>query len=138
MAKFSVELPKDLLDQLKKLETGEMFEKMVKAGADVVYDNINNNIDKVFKDTTNLKRCLIKTRAYHAPTDDSVNTKVAFYGYFKNKQGKEVPAPLVVQAREYGTSRGEMKRPFIRPAFNKSQITKAMLKVQKEYIPDDE
>lgn len=138
MAKFAMELPKDLLDQLKKLETGEMFEKMVEAGADVVYNNINNNIDKVFKDTKELKRCLIKTRVYHAKADDSINDKVAFYGYFKNKQGKEVPAPLVVQAREYGTSRGEMKRPFIRPAFNKSQITKAMLEVQKEYIPDDQ
>lgn len=138
MAKFSAELPKDLLDQLKTLETGEMFDKMVQAGADVVYQNINNNIDKVFEDTTNLKRCLIKSRTYHAKTDDSINTKVAFYGYFKNKQGKEVPAPLVVQAREYGTSRGELKRPFIRPAFNKSQITKAMLNIQKEYIPDDQ
>ena len=130
--------PKELLEQLKTLETGEMFEEMVQAGADVVYRNINNNIDKVFKDTINLKRCLIKTRTYHAKTDDSINSKVAFYGYFKNKQGKEVPAPLVVQAREYGTSRGELKRPFIRPAFNKSQITKAMLNIQKEYIPDDQ
>jgi len=137
MAKFKVELPKDLLDQIKKLETGEMFEKMVEAGADVVYENISKNMDKVFENPTELKRCLIKTKVYHAPSDDSVNDKIAFYGYFKNKQGKEVPAPLVVQAREYGTSRGEMKRPFIRPAFNKSQITKAMLKVQKEYIPDD-
>ena len=138
MAKFSYELPKDLLDQMKKLATGEMFEKMVEAGGDVVYENINRSIDKVFEDTSELKRCLIKTKVYHAPTDDSVNDKVAFYGYFRNKQGKKVPAPLVVQAREYGTSRGEMKRPFIRPAFNKSQIKKAMLKVQKEYIPDDQ
>ena len=138
MAKFSAELPKDLLEQLQTLEKGEMFDKMVQAGADVVYQNINNNIDKVFEDTTNLKRCLIKSRTYHAKTDDSINTKVAFYGYFKNKQGKEVPAPLVVQAREYGTTRGELKRPFIRPAFNKSQITKAMLNIQKEYIPDDQ
>lgn len=138
MAKFSYELPKDLLDQMKKLATGEMFEKMVEAGGDVVYENINRSIDKVFKDTTNLKRCLIKSRTYHAKTDDSINTKVAFYGYFINKQGKKVPAPLVVQAREYGTSRGELKRPFIRPAFNKSQIKKAMLNIQKEYIPDDQ
>ena len=52
MAKFSYELPKDLLDQMKKLATGEMFEKMVEAGGDVVYENINRSIDKVFEDTS--------------------------------------------------------------------------------------
>lgn len=136
MAKFSFELPKEVLDQIARIEQGKMFDKMVEAGANVVYNNINTSIDKVFKDTANLKRCLIKTRVYRARVDDSVNDKVAFYGYFKNKQGKEVPAPLVVQAREYGTSRGELKRPFIRPAFNKAQITKAMLEVQREFIND--
>ena len=138
MAKFNAEIPKELLDQLKELETGKMFEEMVEAGADVVYENIKTNMEQVFEDTTNLKRCLIKTRVYHTKADDSINDKVAFFGYFKNKQGKMVPAPLVVQAREYGTTKGEIKKPFIRPAFNKSQITKAMLKVQRGYIDDND
>lgn len=138
MAKFSAELPKELLDQLNKVQNSKMFDKMVQAGEEVVYENIVNNMTRAFKDTARLKRCLIKTKVYKTRSDDAVNGKVAFYGYFINEQGKEVPAPLVVQAREYGTSRGEAKVPFIRKSFNKNQITKAMLKVQKEYIPDDE
>jgi hypothetical protein len=48
-----------------------------------------------------------------------------------------VPAPLVAIAREYGTSKGEKKKPFVRPAFKKAQITSAMLKVQEQYIKNE-
>lgn len=48
-----------------------------------------------------------------------------------------VPVPLIVIAREYGTSRGEAKKPFIRPAFKKAMIEEEMLKIQKKYIKDD-
>lgn len=137
MAKFNSEIPKELLDQLKSLEQGKMFDEMIEAGAEVVYENIKKNMTTAFEDSENLKKTLIKTKVYRTRSDGAVNAKVAFYGYFMNKQGKQVPAPLVVQAREYGTSRGEAKKPFIRRSFNKNQITNAMLKVQKEYIKDD-
>lgn len=136
MARFNAEIPKDIIDQLTALEKSDMFERMVDAGADVVMENVKRNMKGVFKNTQNLEKCLIKSKVYHTRVDDAINDKVAFYGYFINEQGKEVPAPLVVMAREYGTSRGELKKPFFRRSFNKQQITSAMLKVQKEYIPE--
>lgn len=136
MARFNAEIPKDIIDQLTALEKSDMFERMVDAGADVVMENVKRNMKSAFKNTQNLEKCLIKSKVYHTRVDDAINDKVAFYGYFINEQGKEVPAPLVVMAREYGTSRGELKKPFFRRSFNKQQITSAMLKVQKEYIPE--
>lgn len=135
MARFNAEIPKDIIDQLTALEKSDMFERMVDAGADVVMENVKRNMKSAFKNTQNLEKCLIKTRVYRT-RDGSIRDKVAFYGYFINEQGKEVPAPLVVMAREYGTSRGELKKPFFRRSFNRQQITSAMLKVQKEYIPE--
>ena len=137
MAKFSAELPNELIKQFDELAKSKMLEEMVDAGAEVVLKNVKSNMARAFKDTSRLEKCLIKTKVYRTPSDDGVNDKVAFYGYFINEQGKEVPAPLVAQAREYGTSKGEAKKPFIRPAFNKAQITQAMLKVQERYIKDE-
>lgn len=137
MAKFEAEVPKELLQEFKALADGKMLEEMVEAGAEVVLNNVKSNMQKSFKDTSGLEKCLVKTKVYKTPSDDGVNKKVAFYGYFRNKQGKEVPAPLVAMAREYGTSQGEEKKPFLRKSFNKSQITKAMLKVQERYIGNE-
>lgn len=140
MARFNAELPNDLIQQFKELADGgaeQMMKEMVDAGAEVVEKNVRNNMRKAFKDTSRLEKCLVKTKAYKTPSDDGVSEKVAFYGYFQNEQGKTVPAPLVAQAREYGTSKGEAKKPFIRTAFKKNEITDAMLKVQEKYIKDE-
>ena len=100
MARFNAEIPKDLIDQLTELEKSDMFERMVDAGADVAMENVKRNMKGAFKNTQNLEKCLIKTKVYRTRVDDAINEKVAFYGYFINEQGKEVPAPLVVMARE--------------------------------------
>lgn len=140
MAKFSAEVPNDLIQQFKELADGgaeTMMKEMVDAGAEVVERNIRANMKGAFKDTSRLEKCLVRTKTYKTPSDDGVNEKVAFYGYFENEQGKTVPAPLVAQAREYGTINGEAKKPFVRPAFKKAQITEAMLKVQEKYLKDE-
>ena len=103
----------------------------------VVFKNVKSNMARAFKDASSLEKCLVKTKVYKTPSDDGVNTKVAFYGYFINKQGKEVPAPLVAMAREYGTVMGEDKKPFMRKSFSKVDITKTMLKVQERYIKNE-
>jgi hypothetical protein len=41
-------------------------------------------------------------------------------------------------AREYGTSRGEEKKPFFRKSFSKKEIEQAMMEVQDRYIKGDE
>ena len=151
MAKFKCELPTQLINELTKLEqnTPKMMEEMTKAGAEVVKQNVIQNMKSSFKDSKKLEPYLRVTRTYRTK-DGSINTKIGFYGYYKkgsksfkvtSKRGKEysydgVPVPLIVRAREFGSSNGESKKPFFRKSFNKSQIESEMLKVQKKYIKE--
>ena len=136
MARYEMELPTELIDIFSTLEKTEkkMLEDMTKAGAKVVLKNIKANVPNSFHGS-NIMKCLKVTKSYETPSDDGVNTKVAFYGYFTNKQGKRVPAPLVCNVFEYGRSNFP-KRPFLRRSFKESEIEKAMLEVQKKYIKE--
>lgn len=135
MAKFHQELPNDLMKVFEELETNcdEMFGEMCKAGATVVYNNVMTNMRKVFKSTRSLEKGLKITKVYHTPSDDGINVHIGFYGY--NDEG--VPIPLIAQAREYGTNKGEAKRPFFRKSFKKKDIEQAMQEVQDKYIKGD-
>lgn len=172
MAKFIVELPKEIYDDFNLLynDCPKLFEDMTRAGAEVVYKKILQNMKNSFKDTTELKKHLKITKSYRTLLGKYVNTKVAFYGYYRKndkdyinrknaaeghlyKTGykgntikmssgrkaaeyiqKGVPVPLIIAAREFGTSSGENKKPFVRKAFNaKAEIEKAMLDVQNNY-----
>ena len=94
MARFDSELPNDLIKQFEALDvdTERMLGSMTKVGAELVYKNVMSNMPESFKGS-NIMKCLKKTRVYKTPSDDGINTKVAFYGYFKNKRGVERPAP---------------------------------------------
>lgn len=136
MARYEMELPTELLSIFSTLEKTEkkMLQDMTKAGAKVVLKNIEHNVPASFHGS-NIMKCLKVTKSYDTPSDDGINTKVAFYGYFINKQGQRVPAPLVCNVFEYGRSNFN-KRPFLRKSFNNSEIEKAMLKVQNKYIKE--
>ena len=152
MAKFSLELPNDVIKEFEKLNktSHKMLEEMTQAGAEVVYKNVKENMKSSFKDSRKLEHYLKITKSYTTPSDDGVNTKIAFYGYYKpdektfsltSKSGKSysyngIPVPLIVRAREYGSSSGEAKKPFFRKSFKKAQIEKEMLKVQEKYIKE--
>ena len=155
MAKFELEVPKEIIDQVKELEfnTTKMMEEMTRAGAKTVEHNIKNNIKRSFNNYNELLKHLKITKTYKTLSDGAINTKVAFYGYYKtnkkfklNKNSKNgrkntyeyngIPIPLIINAREYGSSHGEKKRPFIRPSFNKKQVNEAMLKIQEKYIKE--
>lgn len=137
MAKFKVELPNDLIKEFEKLNknTEEMMARMTEAGAGVVRQNVINNVPKSFK-KSNIMKCLKTTKVYKTPSDDGINTKVGFYGYFENSKGKTVPAPLVANVFEYGSSKVK-KQPFMRKSFKKAEITKAMLKAQERFLGKD-
>ena len=137
MARFDVELPNDLMKQFEALDinTEKMLSSMTKVGAEVVYNKILSNIPKSFKNSEIMK-CLKITKVYKTPSDDGINTKVAFYRYFKNKRGIETPAPLVANIFEHGTSTVK-KQPFMRKSFKKSEIEKAMLEEQKKFLPKE-
>lgn len=135
MAKFKSELPYDLMKVFEDLETNcdEMFGEMCKAGATVVYNNVKSNMGKAFKSTRSLDKGLKITKVYKTPSDDSINVKIGFYGYTEDG----VPIPLIAQAREYGTSKGEAKKPFFSKSFKKKDIEQAMQEVQDKYIKGD-
>lgn len=138
MARFNAELPNDIIKQIEELEgsTEKMLSEMTEAGAKIVFDNIKAGVPAAWLDS-NIMSCLQITKTYKTPSDDGINTKVAFYGYFKNEEGKIVPAPLVANVTEYGRSNSPYpKKPFLRRAFRKAQIEKAMLSVQKKYIKE--
>jgi hypothetical protein len=134
MAKFDLELPTAIIDDTRKIyeNADEIFGKMTKAGADVVRKNIEKNVPKSFHGS-NIMHCLYTTRVYKTPSDDGINTKVGFYGYFTNKDGKKVPAPLVANVFEHGRSNLPfVKHPFLRKSFRKADIEAAMMKEQRK------
>lgn len=132
MAEFEMELPEDILKDFQNIDKNaeKIFGEMTKAGAEVVENNIRSNVPASFHGS-DIMHCLKVTKVYKTPSDDGINTKVAFYGYFKNKDGKTVPAPLVANVYEYGRSgKPFRKHPFMRRSFNKGAIEKAMLATQ--------
>ncbi len=134
MAKMIMALPDDVLADLQKIydDSDKIFGAMTDAGADVVMENIKANVPESIKDS-DMMNCLKKTKVYKTPTDDGINTKVGFYGYFTSEDGRTVPAPLVANVFEYGRSNSPFpKQPFLRKSFRKAQIERAMLKAQKE------
>ena len=137
MARFDAEMPTELLNLFYELgaETQEMLGEMTQAGAEVVLKSVQSNVPASFRDS-DIMTCLKITQVYKTPSDDGVNTKVAFYGYFVNKEGETVPAPLVCNVMEYGRSTSPVKKhPFMRKSFKKKEIEAAMQKVQDKYIP---
>lgn len=136
MAGFNVELPSGLISDLNKIvdNSEKMFGEMTRAGAEIVYKSVKSNMKGSFKSTRSLDKGLKITKTYRTLSDDGINTKVGFYGYTDDG----TPIPLIAMAREYGTSRGERKKPFFRKAFKQeSAIRSAMMEVQKRYIRDE-
>lgn len=143
MARFQAEVPNDLIKEFEELETNctEIFGEMVKAGAETVHKNVQNNMKSVFKSTKSLEKGLKVTKVYKTPSDDGINVHIGFYGYDADKITKQhpkgVPIPLKAMAREYGTSSGERKKPFFRKSFKKKEIESTMKRVQEKYIKGD-
>lgn len=137
MARMESEFPYDLIKEFQGLEinTEKMMEEMTRAGAEVVYKKVLKNIPKSFQGS-NIIKCLKITKTYKTKSDDGINTKVAFYGYFRNKRGIEEPAPLIANVFEHGTSTVK-KQPFMRRSFKKSEIESEMKKVQEKYLPKE-
>lgn len=131
-----MELPLDLMKEIEGLDknTEKMLGEMTEAGAKVVYDTVKGNLPTSIA-TSNMVNCLQITKTFKTPSDDGINTKVAFYGYFLNQKGVLTPAPLVANVFEYGSTK-VLKQPFMRRSFSKAKITKAMLEVQKKYIKE--
>ena len=134
MAKFEMELPTEVMRQIRQVydNADEIFGEMTRAGAEVVNNNIEANVPESIRNSK-MMNCLKTTKTYKTPSDDGINTKVGFYGYFENHDGKIVPAPLVANVFEYGRSSAPFpKQPFLRKSFKKNEIEEAMLKAQSK------
>ena len=136
MASFKAELPAELISSFEKLESScqQMIGDMTRVGAEVVYKNAISNMRKSFKDSSELEKCMKITKTYKT-ADGSINTKIGIYGYLHGDKKK--PAPLVANAREHGTSRGEARKPFFKKSFNKKSIEEAMKKEESKYLPKE-
>lgn len=136
MARFETILPTDLIKQFETLElnTEKMVGEMVQAGAEVARQNIEAKMPKAFREALGSDNIIV-SRVYKTPSDDGINCQAMIVGYFTNKNGEKIPAPLVANVFEYGRSNSPFpKQPFFRQSFNKGQIEKAMLRVQEKYI----
>ena len=137
MALFDEQLPTELIEQFEFLDknTETMLKEMTREGAKNVLANVKANVPQSFR-KSGIMKCLKLTRSYKTPSDDGVATKVAFYGYFQNDDGKKTPAPLVCNLFEYGRSNSPYPRhPFMRRSFVSGEIETAMKKVQDKYLP---
>lgn len=133
MARFVMELPEDIMRDIRKINDNyeDIFGGMTKAGAEIAMSNIKAGLPKGISNS-DMMHCLKQTKTYKTPSDDGINTKVGFFGYFVNDKGRVTPAPLVANVYEYGRSNAPFpKHPFLRKAFSKGEIEKAMLEAQK-------
>ena len=139
MAKFTGELPTELIKQFETLElnTEKMLGEMVETGAEVARQNIEAKMPSALRESLGSDNIIV-SRVYKTPSDDGINCQAMIVGYFTNRNGERIPAPLVANVFEYGRSNSPYpKQPFFRQSFNKGQIEKAMLRVQEKYIKGD-
>ena len=97
--------------------SGEAAKKAIYAGAGIVADRIRANLRSVVsgEGTGALEASLGITPMRE--DNGGWNVKIGFDGY----DSKGVPNQLKARALESGTSRGEGKHPFVRPAVNASR-----------------
>lgn len=134
MAKFVADIDDSVLKDISYIDKqfDHIFGGMTKAGAEVVYNNVIATLPESLK-SSGFSSHVKLSRVYKTPSDDGINTKVMITGYFKNKEGKKTPAPLVANMFEYGSDKKNYpKQPFFRKSFKKSQIMKAMEEEQKK------
>ena len=132
MARFQAEIHKEVLKDIEFLTNDfkSIFGGMTKAGAEVVYKNVIANLPNGIRNSDMMNNLKI-SKIYETPSDDGINSKVLFAGYFTNKNGVKTPAPLVANVFEYG-SKKFTTQPFFRKSVKKAQIQWAMLNAQTE------
>lgn len=143
MGRFEAELPNDIIKQFDKMshECEDMMQEMVDAGTNVVYNNIRKNMQGSFKTTKSLEKGLTRSKSKELSSKDGYGAWAGFDGYDTSRTSKKhpkgIPIPLIALAREYGTSRGESAKPFMRKSVNRNQINKAMEEVFNKYSPKE-
>lgn len=161
MAKFTPELPTEIIEQVKSLDRNStaIFGGMTRAGAEKAGENLRQRASQALKGTLagKVNSKLKITKTYNNKKHEIV-TAAKFYGYIPVKRkpfylkvhGKKygpypgLPVPLLLNLIEGGLKSTDMPEPFKKhwrttkyrikdPAFSDTKgITDAMLKAQEE------
>ena len=119
MARMEIRGFDELELQLSKLADPEIAKEVVMAGANPIADEIRKRLEKNLKGSKTSTGDLLNSLGIAPPDidyDGNTNTKIGFGGYDR----KGVANALKARVMESGTSIHK-KRPFIRPAVNKSK-----------------
>ena len=132
MAKMTIKGTDELELQLSKLGTmsTKIAKDVVMAGAQPVADEIRKGLQANLQGSKYSKGDLLGSLGITPPGVDSqgnVNVKIGFDGY----DSKGVANQLKARVMESGTSKIK-KRPFVRPAVNKSK-KRALEAMQKKF-----
>ncbi len=132
MAKMTIKGTDELELQLSKLGTmsTKIAKDVVMAGAQPVADEIRKGLENNLAGSKYSTGDLEASLGITPPDVDSagnVNTKIGFDGYDR----KGVANQLKARVMESGTSKIK-KRPFVRPAINRSK-NKALEEMQKKF-----
>lgn len=134
MARMQVKLGEEYVRKLAQLSSGaeEAVKKGIKAGADIVADQVRANLNAVLSGTSSGDlQASMGITPIKQDREGNWNAKVGFDGYGKDG----TPNPLKAAALEYGTQRGQPARPFVRPAVT---ATEAAAQAAMELIIDEE
>lgn len=134
MANFDVAIPYEIMKEFDDLyrESPEMYSEVLKAGGQTAYDLVVGNAPPSLR-SSNIMHNLKMTKVYRTPSDEAINIKVGFYGYFVNHLGKSTPAPLVANLFEYGSSNIQ-KQPFFRKSMRSRLIISQMMSKELELL----
>ena len=147
MARFKAEIPTELINQMEELTNNcdQMIDEMVTAGAEEVKNRIYQGMPAELKKYANAQTLHV-TKSYIMSSTGARARYIWFGGYKKDKNGKDnskdddrgTPLELIANMFEYGSKKREYpKKPFLRKAFHKREIERAMMRAQKKWIKED-
>ena len=129
MARMTIQGTDELELQLSKLADLDIAKDVVWAGAQPIADEIRKGLQKNLQGSKHSKGDLLDSLGIAPPDIDkngNTNTKIGFTGY----DSKGVANAVKARVMESGKS-GQKKRPFIRPAINRSK-DKALQAMQEK------
>lgn len=161
MARFEMNIPTAIINEMENLTNNcdEMIKAMCMAGAEVAKQKIYMGMPAELKKYATPKTLNV-TKSYIMQSTGARAVYVWFGGYkqdlnetlwdakysggytkekakaFRKEAG--TPLELIANMFEYGSKkRNYPKHPFLRKAFHKREIERAMLKAQKQWIKED-
>lgn len=147
MARFRMEIPAEQIREMELLTNNcdSMIEEMCFAGAEVAKEKIYRGMPAELKKYAN-SSTLHVTKSYIMKSDGARAVYIWFGGYKKDKNGKDnskdadrgTALELIANMFEYGSKKRKYpKQPFLRKAFHKREIERAMEKAQKKWLKEE-